>query len=331
LNKNYYCTYFNYDFSPYGLTLIESILTHDPSAHLFVLCLDLDTFDFLSLSDSDQISLIHIHTLEEEIPELLDAKPNRTTTEYYWTLTPCIMYYLIFRIKACSSLTYLDADQYFYGDPDPIFKEIGDSNIAIMPHRFPDELNGLNTHGKFNVSWLTFRNTVEASKCLKWWMTSCIEWCYAKVDGSRYGDQKYLDQFPSRFQGVHEIQHRGCGLAPWNLSTFNYDCEIILFHFQSLRIHSPYVFTIVIHIFDKCDICKFKKKILRDYFIKLKSKLKAIRNYSKNNNSDKSMIISNDSIIIIYIFGKLFFLRNQFLKSIFLNGTKISNIPRRNR
>jgi len=296
---------------------MESIFTHDPSAHLFILCLDRHTYELFTKRTSDKITLIKLHTLEDSIPELRDAKSNRTITEYYWTLTPCIMHYLIFRTEACSTLTYLDADQYFYGDPKSIFKEIGDANIAIMPHRFPDELNELNTHGKFNVSWLTFRNSVEAMICLKWWMTSCIEWCYAKVDGSRYGDQKYLDQFSSQFQGVHEIQHKGCGLAPWNLSTFNYDCEIILFHFQSFRIRSPYMYTAVIHLMDKCDLKQFKEKILKQYLSSLRKGFLSISNSSQKNASDKSMNCPNNSLAIFYIFKKVFFIKNKIFRFFF--------------
>jgi hypothetical protein len=331
LKRNCYCTYFSYGFSPYGLALIESILKHDPYSRLFILCLDKNTFDLCSKIYSDKVTLINLHTLEESIPQLIEAKANRSITEYYWTLTPCIMHYLIFRIRACSTLTYLDADQYFYSDPHPVFKEIGDANMAIMPHRFPHELIELNTHGKFNVSWLTFRNTVEAKECLMWWMSSCIEWCYAKVDGSRYGDQKYLDQFPAKFNGVHVIQNTGCGLAPWNLSTYDYENEIILFHFQSFRIHTPYVFTVVIQIFSMCDTDNFKKHILRDYIVELKEKFNTITNYNKINTSDKSMHISSDSIIIIYIFGRFLFLRKQFFKSIFSIFSKISSKSRRKR
>jgi hypothetical protein len=328
LKKNCYCTYFNHAFSPYGLTLIESICRHDPSAYLFILCLDRDTFEFLSKSTSDRICLINLHTLEEAIPELLEPKSNRTIIEYYWTLTPCILYYLIFQTKVCSKLTYLDADQYFYADPQPIFEEIGDASISIMPHRFPDEINELNTHGKFNVSWLTFRNTVEARECLMWWMSSCIEWCYAKVDGSRYGDQKYLDQFSSQFQGVHEIQHKGCGLAPWNLSTFNYDCEIILFHFQSFRIRSPYLFTAVIHLIGKSDLKQFKEKILKKYLFSLRNNFVKIKNSCTYNGSDKSIYDCDNSLFILYLFNNVIFLKHKFVKKVFLffYDNKILNI-----
>tara|TARA_B100001094_G_C18168016_1_gene793332 strand:+ start:1199 stop:2128 length:930 start_codon:yes stop_codon:yes gene_type:complete len=295
---------------------MESILRHDPYAKLFILCLDRKTFNLCSEFASDKITLVSLKTLEEEIPELLFAKSNRTITEYYWTLTPCIIYYLIFRIEACSTLTYLDADQYFYSNPQSIFHEIGDANVAIMPHRFPNELEGLNIHGKFNVSWLTFRNTEEANTCLKWWMTSCIEWCYAKVDGHRYGDQKYLDQFPLKFRGIHEIQHQGCGLAPWNLSTFKYDCEIILFHFQSFRIRSPYTFTAVIHLVEKCNLKKFKEKILKQYLFSLKKCFYRINNGTQESASDKSMGITKDSLVIFYIYNKVFFIRNKLFRSL---------------
>ena len=63
--------------------------------------------------------------------------------------------------------------QFFYSDPTVIFDEIGDSDVAIMPHRFPDSTNSSSEHGKFNVSWLTFSDTPNAQSCLEWWKAAC--------------------------------------------------------------------------------------------------------------------------------------------------------------
>jgi hypothetical protein len=65
------------------------------------------------------------------------------------------------------------------------------------------------------------------------------------------GDQKYLNEFNERFQGVHELQYLGGGVAPWNLEKYKLkqknayniimndektgDFKLIFYHFQNIR------------------------------------------------------------------------------------------------
>ena len=317
MSQNNYCTYFDINFAVYGLALLESIFRHDPNARVYVLCLDEETFELLSKNENKKRFLIDLKSIEKNFPSLSEAKRNRTITEYFWTLTPCVIYFLIYVKKVCDKLTYLDADQFFFSSPKPIFDEIKDAEIAIMPHRFPAEIDYLKEHGYYNVSWLTFRNSIESKKCLSWWMKSCLEWCYAKVDGLRYGDQKYLDQFPIKFKGVKEIENDGCGLAPWNLSSFNFENEIILFHFQSFRILGPNIYSAVIQLLDKTNVAEFKNKVLSVYLSCLKKHVRKLPKNIKTPNSDKSLKQTENSFYIIVIFSKIFFIRNKILKTIF--------------
>ena len=241
VQKKCYCTYFNYNFAVFGLSLLESLSAHDSKSFVYVLCLDNKIFSLLKKLQFENVELLKVIDLENAFPELSSAKSNRSITEYYWTLTPYLIFYLLFLKKNCPQLTYLDADQFFYSDPTLIFDEIGDSDIAIMPHRFPDSINSSVEHGKFNVSWLTFNDTRNSINCLQWWKEACHEWCYAAGDEKRYGDQKYLDEFPLRFDNVHIIQNCGAGVAPWNLINFNFQRQLILFHFQSFRIFPMYL------------------------------------------------------------------------------------------
>src|SRR5690606_1115849 len=95
--------------------------------------------------------------------------------------------------------------------------------------------------GRFCVQFMTFRNTAAGLSVLRWWQDRCLEWCCNRIEDGKFGDQKYLDDWPSRFADqVHVLQQVEKTLAPWNLSRF---CKPgvavanpVLYHFHGLRI-----------------------------------------------------------------------------------------------
>ena len=125
----------------------------------------------------------------------------------------------------------MDADLFFFADPQPILDEVGDDSIGLIEHRFPENLADLEKYGRFNVGWMTFRNDPIAVSCLQIWREQCIEWCYDRLESGRFAEQKYLDEWPARFPRTRIIQHRGANVAPWNLERF----EISL-HGQEVRV-----------------------------------------------------------------------------------------------
>ena len=310
--KHHYCTYFNSNFLASGLTLLDSISKYDKDHLVFVLSLDDKTTNTLKKRSTKKCKIIELKTLEQSIPGLLKAKEDRNKIEYYWTLTPCILHYILFIQKLTNSLTYLDADQIFFSNPHSIFNEIENADIVIMPHRFPKHLEKLNVCGTYNVSWLTFNDSENSKLCLNWWMKSCLNWCYARVDEEKYGDQKYLDQFPLRFKNVHAIENDSCGVAPWNYEDFPFTDEIVLFHYQSLRYLNRFTYKICLPSINDSSLKKIKP------FIR-----ETIKNLNKYNffvseePSDKSKSITADTILIISLFNYIFFVKKMiFIKLI---------------
>src|SRR5207244_8164736 len=103
------------------------------------------------------------------------------------------------------------------------------------------------------VGWVSFRRDAHALACLHWWRERCLEWCYDRYEDGRFADQKYLDDWPSRFQRVAVLQHKGANLAPWNLANYTIrangdrvlvdEAPPILSHFQdrkSTRLNSSH-------------------------------------------------------------------------------------------
>ena len=200
-----------------GLTMLRSLHEVDPQAHIYVLCFDELTHRALTDLQWRQITLI---TLKEfENPQLLEAKKDRTRGEYCWTCTASLIDYCLDRFQL-SRCTYLDADLRFFSSPRPIFDENPSASVLITEHRYTPEYDQSTTSGRYCVQFMMFRNTSEGRRVLSWWRDACLAWCYARHEDGKFGDQKYLDKWPELFTGVHEVQHLGAGVAPWNIQQY---------------------------------------------------------------------------------------------------------------
>jgi hypothetical protein len=168
----------------------------------------------LNLTHATVISLS-----EFEDDKLLSIKAARTRVEYCWTCTPSIIRYALTRYNL-GSCTYLDADLYFWGSPEVLFEEIGSESIMITGHRYTPRYDRSRESGKYCVQFITFRNDEPAKMVLDWWRDACIDWCYSRHEDGKFGDQKYLDDWPEKFKAVHVVQHLGAGVAPWNVQQY---------------------------------------------------------------------------------------------------------------
>ena len=79
-------TLFDESFLPQGLAMLSSLQAHLNDFTLTVLCLDHQSYDYLTHISLSNLNLILLSNYET--PELLSVKQQRTLTEYYWTLTP---------------------------------------------------------------------------------------------------------------------------------------------------------------------------------------------------------------------------------------------------
>lgn len=218
MSVRHFCTYFDHNYLPRAVVMLESLHEHCPHAHVHVLCLSDQCYDALTAFAYPYVSLIRLDELEAADPTLAATRSTRSLIEYYFTITPCLPWYLLAKDTGIKEITYLDADMMFFSSPEPIFEEAQDASVIITPHRFATHLTDLVKYGFYNVSWMTFRSTIKGLKCLSWYRDACLEWCKDELEADRFADQKYLDSFSQLFDGVHSIEHNGCGVAPWNLA-----------------------------------------------------------------------------------------------------------------
>lgn len=250
----YFCTLFDSGYLDKGIVLYKSLERSTDDFRLFIFCFDSLSADILEKKHFGNEVIIRWE--QYETPELLEKKKERTKAEYCWTCTPQIIQHVLdhYQVDHC---IYIDADMFFFSDPHVLLDEIkgNHANIAIMEHRFADDIWGrrlLRRSGRFCVEFNYFDQSENARNALQWWADKCMEWCYHLYEPERMGDQKYLEKFPSLFDGVHIMKNLGAGIAPWNLGQYQlYRTEngdiyytqpesgdhfkVILVHFQNIR------------------------------------------------------------------------------------------------
>ena len=238
----HFVTLFDSTFLPMGLCLHDSLMRHAGAFHLWILCVDDRVEDQLARLQLPNVSLIALHSVETE--ELLRVKPGRSKGEYCWTLTPFTPGFVFARDASIERVTYLDSDIFFFDQPQMLLKEFEQSgkHILITDHAYDPDYDYTEQSGRYCVQFMTFRNTPQARTVTRWWQERCIEWCYDRNEPGRFGDQKYLDDWPERFgDAVHVLRQFERTLAPWNVRYFETRDGFLkadFYHFHGFRIRN---------------------------------------------------------------------------------------------
>lgn len=249
--KLVFCTLFDSNYLSRGLVLYDSLVKHCPDFHLYVFAFDQKCYSYLTSVNLPNLSAISLEEYEDE--DLLKVKKDRTIAEYCWTNTPSTAWYILnhFEVDHC---TYLDADMVFYSNPQPLLLEMGSKSVLITEHRYTHPEGLEEQAGRFNVQFITFKNDKFGREVCLWWRNACLDWCYDRFEEGKFGDQKYLDDWPTRFQGIHVMQHEGGGLATWNIQQYQISkdknnklrvissktgkaYDAIFFHFHALKFY----------------------------------------------------------------------------------------------
>jgi hypothetical protein len=196
----------------------------------------------------EHVTIISLSEFEDK--NLLAVKDTRTKAEYCWTCTPSVIDYCIHTYDL-SDCTYIDADLYFFSNPNVLIEEMEDKSVLITEHRYTKKYDKSATSGIYCVQFITFKNTSDGMAALNWWKDRCIEWCYARKEDGKFGDQKYLDDWTTRFEGIHVLRNLGGGVAPWNVQQYQLSNienkvylqptgqmdELVFFHFHFIKFY----------------------------------------------------------------------------------------------
>jgi len=197
--------------------MYESLKVTCASFHIYIFAFDELSFQILNDLHLDSVTIIPLEKFENE--QLLDVKKDRSRAEYCWTCTSSTIEYVLtnFNVPAC---TYIDADLFFYKSPDILTGELNHGKtVLITEHRYSwfSKIFEEKRAGRFCVQFVTFMNEPKSRMILNHWISQCIEWCYARYEDGKFGDQKYLDEWPETYNNVKISEHHGAGVAPWNI------------------------------------------------------------------------------------------------------------------
>ena len=325
-----FCTLFDSGYLDKGLALYYSLERHVEEFKLYIFCFDDRSYEILEDIQLEHAIIVHYSQIEDE--QLLKVKRERSKAEYCWTCTPITIEYVL-RNYGEPNCTYIDADLYFFKNPQALFNEIEQSkaNVVITKHWFKDNWNGrrlCKRSGKYCVEFNYFDQSENAMEALCWWKMKCLEWCYHLYEPDRMGDQKYLEKFPQLFQGVHELNHLGGGVAPWHIGQYKlYKLEqnapillkkstdevfpLIFYHFQNIRYFSEDMVNIRSGTHSK----KIKDAIYRPYLFEIEKCRNMLKRYGVSFSVKK---IYSSNKIIAFLQGNVLSFKVKSLSDIYM-------------
>lgn len=241
-----YATYFDSRYLARGLALINSMRRFDLSTNFAVLALDSEVDDYFRTNPIDNLTVITLSELMSFEPRLREIEGQRTRMEFIFTLTPILVSKVLSLNTKASHAIYLDADLYFFEDPELVLQALGNHDVGVIPHNYTkSNQEKLSKFGTYNVGWVAFRNTELGNQCLEYWYSECLEWCFDKPSNGKYADQGYLDNFDTVIPTVKVISSLKFNLAPWNVArgslsvnegAVSVDSEpLVFFHFHGVK------------------------------------------------------------------------------------------------
>lgn len=247
------CTLFDSNYLDRGIVLYKSLEKSAKNFHLYIFCFDEMAYDVLKKMQLQCATIISERDIMTE--ELKHIKTVRKRAEYCWTCTPIVVQHVLEKYSV-ANCTYIDADMFFYSDPQILLDELyaAKASVGIIEHRFPNNLaknKRERFYGRYCVEFNTFCNDEIGQKVLKYWKERCFQQCTMEFGKESFGDQKYVEEWESQFDGVYVYQHLGAGVAPWNICDYKLGeakegigllykkrekIRLVFYHFQSLMI-----------------------------------------------------------------------------------------------
>lgn len=232
--------------------LIQSFLDHQKEGRLWFCAMDQEAENTIRKLNFPNVTVFSARDLENT--ELLSVKLTRSEKEYSQTCKPAALEHVLNAVNTDDWVLWIDADMMFLSDITAALPT-KNASVLITPHHYSAQFKKFeDSVGYINTGFVGFRKDLQGKAALEWWKKSCLDWCGLTPEKNRYTDQKYADEFRTRFDRVVEIKHLGINTAPWNSfdkkisqhnnTVFIENDPILLFHYQGFRQITASIFDI---------------------------------------------------------------------------------------
>lgn len=204
-----FVTYFSKEFLIQGTVAIESFIkSHEESSGL-VVCLDDTSRNYLqSKGYPRRIRVVEISEINTISDIFKNFQETRSYAESIISIKPHLIEFYLNQLEPEDYLIYFDADIFFFTSMLTLEQFSTGFEMLLSEHLFPRSMAESVKFGKFNGGMIVFKHSIKSRELLARWKNQCSEWCKLELSGSRFADQKYLDDYPD-FAGVTVIRHPG--------------------------------------------------------------------------------------------------------------------------
>jgi hypothetical protein len=248
---------------------------------IHILCFDKESYSTLKSKKIKNAVVYNKEELYEFDDNLQDINTSRELINQIVTSRPVFIKYLF--KKKIKSVFLIDADIFFFDNPEKLIKYNKKLSISFAKHNFTYNCDMYeNLYGKYNAGYLFFRSDKAGNKFLNDWISLCKNWCFFKPEKNKFSDQKYLESLFKKYKkDISIISHPGINVAPWNMKNIEFKKEkkiifannenLIFFHFHGVKKLTQNIFTLGTSNYNFF-LKNTSKKIIYNEYIKLLKK-----------------------------------------------------------
>ena len=111
-----------------ALSMYETLQQHCRDFKLFIMCVDDESYKIIGDMKYSNVELMRVAQIGKAAIE--KARANRTYLEFCWTLKPITLYYVMKHYNDAVYYAHLDADLFFFSDPERIFLEAPEASLC---------------------------------------------------------------------------------------------------------------------------------------------------------------------------------------------------------
>lgn len=300
--KYSYCTLFDSNYLDKGIVMLKSLRASGTNSAVYVLAMDEICCRVLNSIKMENVIVITLENFLNE--ELAECRKNRSGAEFCWTCTASLISYVfeIYQEKIC---TYIDADLYFYSNPDRLVVTMlrEGKSVQIIGHNFRNTFSNRRLEqyvGKYCVQFNTFCNDRQGRKVLNDWRKQTIKKCSSDL-AQGYGDQFYLNDWMERYPCIAEVKNKGAGVAPWNIDRFRLisvkdghiyvsaertKAKLYFYHFHDMEYVDKQTVNIKVHVRH----WHVDERLVRIQYMRYLKEIDVVKNELENNYGIKTLI-----------------------------------------